>query len=208
MKGIVKVNTEFSIEAPDHFWNQNPHLVYMKPFSQFYKLDKSKNQATSSRWMWYCHFMKCPYDVENPFYRIAHDSRDEMLKDTLLKEYELPDLDIEMAFEECFDNYAEIALSTVEKEFENILEELKKIKTKVNETDITYDTTKIEVNTKTGQPASITIKGNSKEYTALLKAILPLTKQFQEIYNALVIEKSKEINYGNTQINKGEDDSW
>lgn len=206
MNGIVNI-ANFTVDSPDKFWIQNPQLVFMKPFSAFYKADTSKDKHISSRWMWYCHFMKCPYDKENLYYRMELHLREATLREALLDGYDL-DLDGEMAFEECFDQYPNICLSTIERQFADILAEIEKIKAKITKTDITYDTTQIERNEKTGAPVSVTIKGNSKEYIGLLKAIDPLTKQFRNIYEELVLEKSKTQTYGQEQINKGEDDSW
>ena len=58
-----------------NFWEVNPQLVYIPPFSELYNKDKSKNKEKSSKNMWCIFFMSDPDEDKNKFYRIPEKER-------------------------------------------------------------------------------------------------------------------------------------
>ena len=51
---MINVSKIFDIE--NNFWDQNPHMKILEPFSRLFKRDKSKNATNSSKEMW-CIFL-------------------------------------------------------------------------------------------------------------------------------------------------------
>ena len=94
-----------------NFWEVNPQLVYMPPFSELYNQDKSKNKEKSSKDMWCIFFMSDPDEDKNKFYRIPEKERLEMLREVFH-----PDFDTEKeTVQLCINKYPYICLSAVER---------------------------------------------------------------------------------------------
>ena len=89
-----------------NFWEVNPQLVYIPPFSELYNKDKSKNKEKSSKNMWRIFFMSDPDEDKNKFYRIPEKERLEMLKEVFH-----PDFDTEKEMVQlCINKYSYICL--------------------------------------------------------------------------------------------------
>ena len=58
-----------------NFWELNPHMIYVDPFSNLYTLDKSKDKEQSSKDMWCVLWLTDPDEEVNRYYRIPKDER-------------------------------------------------------------------------------------------------------------------------------------
>lgn len=54
-----------------NFWDLNPHMIYVEPFSDMYQADKSKGKEQSSKDMWCVLWLSDPDEEVNKYYRIA-----------------------------------------------------------------------------------------------------------------------------------------
>ena len=94
-----------------NFWEANPQLVYMPPFSYLYSSDKSKDKAKSSKDMWCIFFMSDPDEDKNKFYRIPEKERLDMLQEVYNPEF---DVENELV-QECILKYPSLCLTAVER---------------------------------------------------------------------------------------------
>jgi hypothetical protein len=121
-----------------NFWEVNPQLVYMPPFSSLYSNDKSKNKEKSSKDMWCIFFMSDPDEEKNKFFRITEDKRLDMLKEVFHPEFDEND---ELILT-CLNTYPHICLSSVERALKAEKEALAKRAKFLQEADYNYDTMK------------------------------------------------------------------
>lgn len=119
MSKFIKINKGFTPEA--NFWEMNPQLIYMTPFSKLYKRDKSKNKMNSSSEMWCIFFMCDPDEEENLFYRIGIEERKRMLKDTYFPKIKWG----EKLLVECMEMYPISCLSAIERAYTEEKESIK-----------------------------------------------------------------------------------
>ncbi len=69
------VNISSSATAiEDNFWEMNPQLKYIEPFSAVYSSDKSKDKINSSKTMWSVWMFADP-SYDNKIYRLPHDAK-------------------------------------------------------------------------------------------------------------------------------------
>lgn len=61
-----------------NFWQLNPHIKYVEPFSLMYKKDKTRDKESSSNDMWCVLWMTDPDEDCNKYYRIL--DKDERLQ--------------------------------------------------------------------------------------------------------------------------------
>lgn len=54
-----------------NFWDLNPHMIYVEPFSHLYSADKSKDKDKSSKDMWCILWLTDPDEEVNKYYRIV-----------------------------------------------------------------------------------------------------------------------------------------
>lgn len=74
---LVSIDKSFQIEEGRavNFWEKNPQLAVLKPFSVLYDNDKSKEKASSSLLMWAIFFFCEPDEELNKFYRFGEVER-------------------------------------------------------------------------------------------------------------------------------------
>ena len=60
-----------------NFWDLNPHMIHVQPFSDMYQADKTKNKEQSSNDMWCILWLTDPDEEVNKYYRIT--DKDEKL---------------------------------------------------------------------------------------------------------------------------------
>lgn len=121
-----------------NFWEVNPQLVYMPPFSALYTSDKSKNKEKSSKDMWVIFFMNDPDEEKNKFFRIQEEKRLEMLMEVFHPKFNIED-DL---IKECSVEYPTLALSSVERALKAEKEALTKRASFLQTADYNYDTMK------------------------------------------------------------------
>lgn len=78
MSSFVNINK--SLSGRENFWELNPHMIYVNPFSELYDSDKTKNKEVSSKSMWGILWMVDPDEETNKFYRISLTERLEIIK--------------------------------------------------------------------------------------------------------------------------------
>lgn len=182
MSTLTNIKKEYT---PDkNFWELNPQLIIMQPFSKLYNRDKSKDKENSSKEMWSIFFCCEPDEEINKFYRIPLLERQKMLKETLVPKIDWEeDLDII----ECLNKYPIICLSAIERalkeEIDNMVAWSEFIRRESRE--LTLDKTQI-VNGK-----AIIIKGNAAQ-VANLKAKTPkLYEQYEKLEEKFIKQKTE-----------------
>jgi len=121
-----------------NFWEVNPQLTYMSPFSELYQSDKSKNKDRSSRDMWCIFFMSDPDEDKNLFYRIPEKERLEMLMEVFHPKFNLEDELVSKAMEE----YPTLCLTAVERALKDEKDALTKRAKFLSTADYDFDTMK------------------------------------------------------------------
>jgi len=104
------VNDSIQYEVKN-FWEANPQLIIMPPFSNLYSTDKSKDKEKSSKDMWCVFFMSDPDEEKNLFYRIPESERLTMLKEVYNPTFDIEDELILKAL----DAYPVLCLTAVER---------------------------------------------------------------------------------------------
>lgn len=75
------INIKKTFDPTINYWELNPHLVYLKPYSVLYNEDKSKNKEESSKTMWCVTWMIDPDEDTNKYFRLPEDQRIEVCKE-------------------------------------------------------------------------------------------------------------------------------
>jgi len=108
MNTFVNVDKSF---APDsNFWDLNPHFIYVKPFSEIYANDESKNKIQSSKTMWCILWMSDPDEEVNKYYRLPYNDRLEVCKEY----HSTFDVD-DTLVGECMSAYEYVCLTSIER---------------------------------------------------------------------------------------------
>lgn len=133
MNSFINVKKDFSPEL--NFWELNPHLIYLKPYSVLYNKDESKNKLQSSKDMW-CVLWNAEADEDiNKYYRLPED-----VKMEVCKEYNST-FDINnVLIQECINAYPEHCLSVIERTYKTAKDFLKKRETFLKNADYNFDT--------------------------------------------------------------------
>lgn len=98
------INIKKTTDPITNFWELNPHLIYMRPYSILYNLDESKNKEESSKTMHCIVWMIDPDEDTNKYYRLPEEERIEICKNlqpTFDKEEDLTKQIIERYPEDC-----------------------------------------------------------------------------------------------------------
>jgi len=130
----------------------------MKPYSELYKADKSKNKEQSSKDIWVIVLLTDP-SPENIFYRMKVEERVEMLKETYNKKFNLDDKLTKL----CYDSFPNDNLDSVEKAFKDEIDSLVKRSIFLSAAEYTFDD--VERDAK-GAPIFIAGKPMVKKGTA------------------------------------------
>lgn len=109
MSKLIKINKSFDFSKT--FWDLNPSLIYMKPFSLLYNSDTTKNKEVSSKQMWFVFFMEDPDEEENKFFRIPSQDREQMLKETMLENIDVETSEVKL----CREQYNVLCLDAIER---------------------------------------------------------------------------------------------
>jgi hypothetical protein len=133
--GLIKQSIQYEVK---NFWEANPQLVYMFPFSALYEGDESKDKEVSSKNMWCVYFMCDPDEEENLFYRMSVQERIDMLKVTYNPEFDEVDELIAL----CVTSYPDICLNAVERALKNEKDALTKRADFLVKADYNFETMK------------------------------------------------------------------
>ncbi len=135
MKTFINIKKEFK---PDqNFWELNPHLRFVKPFSELYSEDDSKNKTKSSKHMWCIFYLSEPDEDINLYYRLDNNE----ILDVCLKFNPEFDLNDEIILE-CIREYPEVCLTVIERTLKMTKDLFKKRNVFLKEADYNYETMK------------------------------------------------------------------
>jgi len=180
MSTLTNIKKDFS---PDkNWWELNPQMIIMSPFSKLYDRDKSKGKIKSSKTMWCVFFMSEPDEDINKFYRMPHEQRQQMLKDTYNEHFDWK----ERLTEECLDIYPHICLSAVEMSLKEEIDSMvirAKFITRESQ-DLTLDKTEI-VNGK-----AFTVRGNALQIENIRSKTPKLLENYEKIKEKFLTQKA------------------
>lgn len=112
MSKLIIINKDFDPTA--NFWDLNPQLILIPPFSQLYSTDGGGDY--SSKLAWSVYFVSDPDENENKFFRLGNrEEIQDVLAETYFKE-QVPDFELE-EYLNCVKAYPEVCLTSVQRAF-------------------------------------------------------------------------------------------
>lgn len=116
---LITITPDF--KNPDYnFWDNNMFISILKPFSNLYDRDSSKNKNHSSKEMVVIFFMCDPDQQENLFYRIPYKERLQMLKETYFSDFNEDD----EVIKECIKMYPHVILDAIQRAFKEEIDSM------------------------------------------------------------------------------------
>lgn len=113
---FVKIDKTFDPKV--NFWELNPQMIIISPYSKLYARDKSPNKVNSSKEMWICFLMCDPDEDINILFRIDLDKRRETIKENYYSQIDWND----ELFNQCLTAYPNDCLTAVEKSLKDTKE--------------------------------------------------------------------------------------
>lgn len=95
-----------------NWWELNPQMIYISPYSVLYEMDNTPNKEYSSKQMWSCYYMRDPDEELNKFFRFGDEKIKEMLTETYFKEAGWWDNE---EFLECLERWPEDCMDAVQR---------------------------------------------------------------------------------------------
>ncbi len=135
MNSFINVKKDFN--PKENFWDLNPHLIYVKPFSIPYNEDRSSNKEESSKDMWCILWMSDPDEDVNKYYRLPYNERLDVCKE-FNKEFN----EEKEIIKDCINAYPEKCLSTIERAYKMEKDQLAKRAEFLAEADYNFETMK------------------------------------------------------------------
>lgn len=168
MNTFINIKKDFS--ADTNFWELNPHLIYVDPFSDLYHKDKSKNHEQSSKDMWCILWMSDPDEDTNKYYRIPIVDGQRL---KICKNFN-PSFNAEdTLIVACKEAYPEVCLTTIERALKAEKEAIDKRAIFLQSAEYNYET--------------MTMLDNAFSKTS------KILEQYAKIYEAFVESKKKKI---------------
>lgn len=134
-------------DPKENMWNHNPTLIYLKPFSDLYNQDSSKDKTVSSNLLWCITWMCHPDEDRNKYYRIVEEERLQVCKD-----FE-PSFDKnDPLIKDAMDKYPELCLSSIEQSYKLEKDQLIKLTKFLNSTELTLDNAETIIKLKAQMP--------------------------------------------------------
>lgn len=160
-----------------NYWDYNPQIRFINPFSKMYDTDNGKDE--SSKKMWCCAFFHDPDEEVNRFFRLSTEQK----KQALTKYYPKLDWDDEL-FQECLDAYPFECLNSIQRALHDELESLKARAKLIRDTERTIDHYMTNdmgelVLDKSDKP--ILIKGNSTQLDTMQSKTAGIYMQLEKI---------------------------
>lgn len=135
MNTFINIKKDFS--PNENFWDLNPHLIYVKPFSTLYNLDDSKDKIKSSKDAWCILWMSDPDEDTNKYYRLPYQDRLEVCQ-----EYNPEFDDSKDIIKTCLEAYPEICLTAIERAYKLEKDQLVKRANFLAEAEYNFETMK------------------------------------------------------------------
>lgn len=160
-----------------NFWEYNPQIASMKPFSQLYTrdLDPTIPQSKSSKEMTMVIFLADADESRNRFYRIPLKERIQMLQETYFEDFDPNDTLIQ----ECIDAYPHACLSAIERALKDEIDSMVQ-RAKLFKTPYTLSEHRI-ITTSQGSQKVVKVPGTASE----LDAMRARTPKLYENYDKL-----------------------
>lgn len=133
MNSFINIRKDFN---PEHnWWELNPHMIHVRPFSKLYSEDTSKDKHISSKHMWCVYFMSEPDELINLYYRLPEDERFETCK-----QYN-PEFDPEQeTIADCLEQYPDVCLTLIEQTLKNTKDMFHKRNAFLKKADYNFET--------------------------------------------------------------------
>lgn len=164
MSDFIKINKDFTIEQ--NFWDINPQIALISPFSLLYKEDSGGDM--SSRYMWACFFMCDPDDKENRLFRLPVNDR----KNDIIENYFNEDNNwSNEIFQQCLEAYSIKCLTSIERALKEEEESLLKRSRLLSESEYTLDYTRDD---------GKTIKGTAPQLDAMRSKTLKIYQDLEK----------------------------
>lgn len=190
---LAKVSTPISPD--DNFWELNPFLKIIPPYSTLYK---EYGEEVSSKYMLAVFLMSDPDEDANPFFRM-----DENYRKTIIKE-EYVDIDWDdPLIVECLESYPFDCMDSVQRAFKEEKEQLKIRARFIKDTPITLDRTEVDVDTN-GKKYAINIKGTVAQLETLRKNTENVYKQYENVENKFIKGKQSATARGGRKLTNSE----
>ena len=129
------INIKKELKPDENFWELNPHLRFVNPFSKLYSEDESKNKIDSSKTMWCIFYLSEPDEDINLYYRLSEDEIYEVCK-SFHPKFSIED---EVVLE-CISVYPEICLTVIERLLKTTKDLFKKRNKFLKEADYNFET--------------------------------------------------------------------
>lgn len=131
----------------ESLWDNNPHLIYLRPFSILYGNDKSKNKVDSNKDLWCIFWMSYPDEENNRYYRLPENERLEVCKEFN------PKFDITNALvKQCMDAFPFECLDAVQLAYKQSKDQLLNITNFLNTQTITFKNAELLIKLKAQLP--------------------------------------------------------
>lgn len=190
---LAKVSTPISPD--DNFWELNPFLKIIPPYSKLYK---EYGEELSSKYMLAVFLMSDPDEDANPFFRM-----DENYRKTIIKE-EYVDIDWDDSLIiECLESYPFDCMDSVQRAFKEEKEQLKIRARFIKDTPITLDRTEVELDGN-GKKYAINIKGTVAQLETLRKNTENVYKQYENVENKFIKGKQSATARGGRKLTNSE----
>lgn len=189
----IEINKDFTLTVSGNFWELNPHLAIIYPYSELYKNDKTKDKSWSSRLMWVVFFLSEPDKKANPFY---NKTKEELIERFIKSEFVSKDDIVDnKLFDECCEAYKLDILTPIARALKAETETMLKRANAIR--DFQYD-----LETEEGRRAA-------KDVDALRKATEALIKSYEKLQSQYLAEKDVVQSRGGRKLTKTEtEDFW
>jgi predicted RNA-binding protein with EMAP domain len=194
-KALFNIQPNF-LDEDYNFWEDNRHLVYMKPYSKLYDRDESNEHKFSSKEMVMIFLLSDPNPELNKFYRMSYKERLEMLKETYFEDFDEEDNIIV----QCLESYEILSLSPVELALKQEIDSMIDRARVFRNTPYTLDRTEIDNNGR-----ALTIKGTATQLDQMRAKTPKLMENYDKIEAKYIQEKTQARLRGGRKRSKAEE---
>lgn len=200
--GLVNIAPDFTRDNYN-FWNDNMQLSLMKPFSDLYSRDETKDKIKSSKDMVVIFFMCDPDPEKNKFYRIQPDQRLEMLKDTYHPDFDQED----EVIKECLERYPYLCMTAIKRALKEEIDTMVDRANTLRNSPYTLDYYLLDeegeyVLSNSGAPIKMT--GTAAQLDSLRSKTSKLMLDYEAIEQKFIKEKTESRIKGGRRRNKSE----
>jgi len=184
----------FVVTPDNDFWEDNPNLKKIKPYSTLYK-----DNSDSSVIMKAIFFIEHPDPDVNPF----SEMDEQYILNNLDDEFKDINWEDELV-QECKERFPFDCLSAAERAYKEEKEKLIERAKFIKNTELTLDHTIIETDEKSGKRYGINVKGTASQIESMRKNTTKIYEQYQKIEDLFLKEKSQIRAKGGRTISRAE----